>query len=91
MNKASQDINDANEKLNGEMVQFNAKLESGMNDFHDKLTEQKNDQNKMMNELTALTDNITDTIKDIESKNDQKLQGTCLKIVNYYNRTTTVP
>jgi hypothetical protein len=44
-----------------------------MSEVNDRLTEQKNDQEKLMNNLTVLTDDLTDTIKDLESKNDQKL------------------
>ena len=75
LDQASQACCDTNATLRNDLSQLNDKLQSDMSEVNDRLTEQKNDQEKLMNNLTVLTDDLTDTIKDLESKNDQKLQG----------------
>ena len=75
LDQASQACCDTNAALRNDLSQLNDKLEGGMSEVNERLTEQKNDQEKLMNNLTLLTDDLTDTIKDLESKNDQKLQG----------------
>ena len=75
LDQASQACCDTNATLRNDLSQLNDKLQSDMSEVNDRLTEQKNDQEKLMNNLTVLTDDLTDTIKDLESKHDQKLQG----------------
>ena len=73
---ASQACCDTNEKLRNDFSQMTDKLQKDMDGVNETLNEQKNDQEKLRNSLTLLTDDLTNTINDLESKNDKKLQGT---------------
>ena len=75
LEKASQELNDANEKFNGEISKFNDKLKTGMDEVYDILTEQKNDQENFMNDLTGKVQEGLKILEDSIDENKEQMRS----------------